>query len=71
MTRQEISEKTGFDAGEKFANAHEVRNFFSIESMKSMYKEGDINIDFPELVDQKYLDEMYYAVIANGWHMGT
>ncbi|MGW8324124.1 MAG: hypothetical protein ACWGNI_00380 [Desulfobacterales bacterium] len=68
MTRTEISEKTGFDSGEMFSNDAEVRDYFTIKSMKQMFGDN-LEAHFPELADQDILDEMADTVIDNGWHI--
>jgi len=68
MTRNEISEKTGFDSGEQFSDDAEVRDYYRVQSMSEMYG-GELSADYPELADQGVLDEMAETVIDNHWHM--
>lgn len=68
MDRKEISEKTGFDSGDTFSNESEVRDYFTVKSMRQMFGD-DLEANFPELADQEILDEMAETVIDNKWHM--
>lgn len=68
MDRNEISEKTGFDSGEMFSTETEVRDYFTVESMKQMFG-GNLESEYPELADQDILDDMADSVIRNKWHM--
>lgn len=62
MTEQIISQSTGFDRGETFENEAQVREYFTVESMRSMLSG---NCDFT----QDELTAMAETVIENGWHM--
>jgi hypothetical protein len=68
MDRKEISEKTGFDSGDRFLNENEVRDYFTVTSMEQMFGD-DLEASFPELADQDILNEMAETVINNRWHM--
>lgn len=63
---QDMSDKTGFNFGEKFANADEVRAYFTTESLA-----GCFGGDPAELPTQEELDEMAADVIENRWHMNV
>ncbi len=67
LTFDDINDKTGFANGEKFESEQEVREYFTVESMASMFS-GNL-ADYPGLTDQNLLDQMAGAVIENGWHM--
>lgn len=62
-TRQEISEATGFENGEYFENADEVRAYFRVEVLSGLF--GDAEWDIP----QEVLDDMAVDVIDNWWHI--
>lgn len=61
MTFSFISEQTGFDFGEKWATAEEIRDYFTLDNMCSMFGE---NCD----VSDETMKEMADAVISNRWH---
>jgi len=67
MTRQDISEATGFDFGLRFDSEDEVHMYFSTENMAEMYG-GNLRADYPELADQDYLDRAAHTVIFTRWH---
>jgi hypothetical protein len=61
LTQGFISDKTGFDLGELFADDEDVRKYFQRSTLESI---------FPyETFDQGALDEMSAAVVSNRWHM--
>jgi len=57
-----ISNGTGFDQGEKFTNAKEVRAYFKPKSQIKMF--GDDAISDPRILEH-YAD----MVIEHRWHM--
>jgi len=67
FTRQEISDATGFDHGEPFESADELRDYFTVKNMTEMYG-GNLATDHPELCDQNILDDMCEIVLYNQWH---
>lgn len=56
-----INEATCFANGEKFRDADDVLDYFTMENMRFMFNEC------PET--QANLDAMAKRVIAEGWHM--
>ena len=62
MDFDKINEETGFANGDLFNDENEVREYFTIESMK--YQFGG-SYEFK----QTELDEMAELVIENKWHM--
>lgn len=62
ITRQELSEQTGFDLGEQFTSEAQVREYFTAENMIAMF--GDDNAE----TDAETLDSYAYAVIRTRWH---
>lgn len=64
-TEQQISEATGFDQGDQFASAQQVRDYFAVENMRHM------GFDEDAISNQDLLDEMADAVIAHRWHMDS
>src|SRR5690606_29206869 len=60
-TRTQIHEATGFDNGDLFRSEAEVREYFTVENMRSMFGECSLS--------QDELDEMAEEVIRHGWHM--
>jgi hypothetical protein len=61
--KQEISDATGFDFGEPFTSEAEVRDYFTMASMRDMSPDGD----FGDL-DDETLSEWADVVIAERWH---
>lgn len=61
LTRQYISDATGFDHGDEFTSEEQVREYFTVDNMRAMFGECAYT--------QDELDEMADAVIHNGWHM--
>ena len=59
-TFTEINDSTGFANGDKFASADEVRAYFTVENMESMFGCVECTVDG--------LNEMADQVIAHGWH---
>lgn len=66
-TYQFISDRTAFDAGERFASPHEVRQYFTVQNMIDMFGREEA-ARFEELTDQSELDWMAEEVIQNKWH---
>ena len=64
ITEREIHEATGFNNGEKFNSAQEVREYFTTAAMAEMFGSHDTS----DLPTQEQLNEMAEAVIANRWH---
>lgn len=68
----EIQEITGFDSGEEFDTASEVREYFAIESLDAMV--GGVWREHPALSDmtepelQAQLNQYADFVIENKWH---
>ena len=67
FTRTEISDVTGFDAGDKFAGEDQVREYFSREQLMRASRGWAPGCD-AESPDQDVLDEMAETVIRNRWH---
>ena len=65
MSRQEISDATGFDEGDEFADADAVRKYFTDEGLHEIMGCGRLYSG----PDQDILDMMANEVIENGWHM--
>lgn len=65
MTRQEISDVTGFDIGGQFQNEDEVRYYFRREQLQSCLNDPYVKDAIP---DQAALDAMAEEVIRNRWH---
>ncbi len=59
-----ISEATGFDSGDPFADAAEVRGYFSEPEIRLMF-------GHETLYTQEALDAMADAVIEHRWHMAV
>ena len=57
----EISNATGFDAGEQFTSEEEVRYYFTTDNLTGMFW-------FDEQPNQDQLDEWAAAVIESRWH---
>jgi hypothetical protein len=57
-----ISEQTAFDAGDTFASAKEVRDYFNVQELEDVFGE-------PCPLTQEVLDAMADAVIEHRWHM--
>lgn len=80
---QDIADKTGFNFGEKFADADGVRAYFTVQSMRDCFgglviekAEDDIDDDDDDAIQrgamrvtQDELDGMAEDVIENRWHM--
>lgn len=62
-SEQQISELTAFDKGDEFESEDQVRKYFTVENVKSMFPNDETS------VSQDQLDEMADLVIENGWHM--
>ncbi len=72
-TQGNISEATGFDAGDLFDSEAQVRDYFTVTSLRECtsqtwgrdddYRELDTDENL-----QAWLDAMADAVIANKWH---
>ena len=60
LTREQISEATGFDQGDMFADEIEVLDYFTHENICWMFGAC------PYLTET--LDEMAETVIGNHWH---
>lgn len=60
LTREQISEATGFDQGDMFADEIEVLGYFTHENIKQMFGVC------PYLTET--LHEMAETVIDNHWH---
>lgn len=60
--RIQISDATAFDAADQFADAEQVRDYFTVAEQVAMF--GD-----DAIVDQAVLDSMADDVIENRWHM--
>ena len=63
-TFDQINDMTGFANGDMFGDEKEVRNYFSLTSMRLMSFPW---VECPYTKEQ--LDEMADEVIANHWHM--
>lgn len=61
LTREHISESTGFDGGDEFTSEQQVRQYFTVAEQAAMFS-GD------GIADQATLDAMADAVIAHRWH---
>ncbi|PZN07216.1 MAG: hypothetical protein DIU69_12020 [Bacillota bacterium] len=61
LTRAYIHDTTGFDNGDLFRSAQEVRDYFTVANIEAMFGECPYT--------QEELDEMAEAVIAHRWHM--
>jgi hypothetical protein len=59
-----ISDTTGFDRGEYFAGPEQVRAYFTVEVMESLYPGWSQKTGLA----QADLDEMAGAVIHHKWH---
>lgn len=57
---QQISEATAFDQGDQFTSDEQVRDYFTVESLRSM--------GFDASPEQDELDRMADDVIGNRWH---
>ncbi len=66
LSFDDINDKTGFANGEKWVLEQEVRDYFTVESMKAMFA-GNL-ADYPDLTNQELLNQMADAVIGNRWH---
>lgn len=81
-TRQEISERTGFDHGQKFETASDVQAYFTIPTMDAMvgrenWNPADVYTEC-EMIDmfghtekpltQSDLNAIAEQVINNRWH---
>ncbi|KKK45928.1 hypothetical protein LCGC14_0999830 [marine sediment metagenome] len=65
MDFYEINDITGFANGDLFENDIDVRKYFTIENMKSMFSDG-----FDEnKITQEELEQMAETVIKNRWHI--
>ena len=65
MTREEISEQTGFDNGDEFLNEQEVRDYFQLANLRErVYSGGGQG----EMLTQRDLDLMADEVVSNRWH---
>jgi len=64
-TRQKISDDTGFDNGDMFEGADDVRRYFTVKNMQEIF--GRLYDE--NLQDQEDLDKMAATVIENKWHM--
>jgi hypothetical protein len=62
MNFKKINEKTGFAKGEKFETEGQVRKYFTVDAMDTMF--GDHHN-----LTQSELDKMADLVIKNRWHM--
>jgi len=60
-TRTQIRDATEFDSGDLFTSEEQVREYFTIENLRSMFGECSLT--------QDELDEMAEEVIRHGWHM--
>jgi len=60
-TWAEIHYATGFDNGDLFTSAEQVREYFTVENIQAMFGECSYT--------QAELDEMAEAVISHRWHM--
>lgn len=61
MYFDEINDKTGFAEGEVFRTEQQIRDYFTEESMETMFGEG-------HGLTQPLLDEMADEVIEHEWH---
>lgn len=61
LKREFVHEATGFDNGDLFESEQQVREYFTVANIGSMFGECPYT--------QAELDEMAEAVIRNGWHM--
>lgn len=61
MTRNGIDDLTAFAQGDLFTDEQQVRDYFTVENMRSMFSECNLS--------QIELNQMAEQVIANGWHM--
>lgn len=57
-----INDRTGFANGDLFRDEDEVREYFTVESMKTMF-------DPDYKITQAELDEMAKIIISNKWHI--
>ena len=62
LTYEQISDSTGFDAGDRFYGAKEVYEYFTPEAQAEAF--GDA-----ATTDRETLNAMADEVIANRWHM--
>jgi hypothetical protein len=61
-TREQITDATGFDNGEKFNSEEEVYDYFSPEVQVEMFGTDAV-------INEVVLDVMARTVIRNRWHM--
>ncbi len=59
-----INSATGYANGDTFANADQVRQYFTVASQIDMFGRDAVQ-------DQDTLSEWAEIVIQNGWHMKT
>jgi len=70
LTERHISDMTGFDTGEWFADEREVRAYFTPENMRQMFTGFGQDGQNPALaLTEAELDAMADAVIENRRHM--
>jgi hypothetical protein len=80
MTFTKINDTTGFATGDEFTSDEQVREYFTIESMRDMFggvwhdddnqpARGDDNGTIH--VSQNTLDTMAATVIENRWHYAS
>ena len=68
--RQDISDRTGFDAGDRFETASQVHDYFTVANLHEMV--GHAQFVTPEGEDltpaQKTLERWAALVIEERWH---
>lgn len=70
FTREQISDRTGFDNEMRFDNADEVRAYFTIDALVQMGLTPDFDAEDFDADDFAYdLSMMADEVIEHGWHM--
>jgi len=81
-TEEAISNLTAFDSGDEFENEQRVRDYFTVDSMRSMgsdfgvmtwqeLDDGGADVEREYALTQNDLNEMADYVIDNRWHMSA
>ena len=70
LSQREISEYTGFDQGEEFRSAEQVRAYFTVKNLADLGLGGSDEGSERDnhALTQDELDAMAETVISNRWH---